>query len=294
MKRPLPADLRVVDWNSSDEFYRARGAWQSWMRTDKALSPMARLAGIEISDRIGFDRNGAWPSQAYIGARLGVSERTARSAVGELLGRTWFIARRGGFEGSDGKALKTGQHLPLTYLMAVSARVLREVLQAEKVRVSLFKEARIAQLNRQRIADLLLEAQPEENFLFDRKKLAGPAGRNLPVLPEENCRIISPVNRSSDSFHGITTDPLGETAQEEALRHQSLSMESFHSLLGDGAPEVGKRRGARLGSSRVAFLISQVEQLGAVGASEQIREAAAIADAHEKAGARRAAGRDGS
>lgn len=76
------AELRTVDW-TVQEFYPARAAWQSWVRSDAKLSMTARCVAFEISDRMGPDNNGSWPSQKFIGARLGCKERTVREAISE-------------------------------------------------------------------------------------------------------------------------------------------------------------------------------------------------------------------
>ncbi len=177
---PPLSDLRVVDWTEQDEFYPARGAWQEWVRCDAKLSMTARTVAIEITDRISHDKNGAWPSQLLIAARLGCSDRTVRAAVGELLERGWLAARRGGFEGKNGEAPKSGVRANYTYIMAVHPAVLTEVLAAAEDRIAAFKVESASIPYRQKIAGLLLAAKPEDFFRSNRKISSAQTGRKLP------------------------------------------------------------------------------------------------------------------
>lgn len=294
-------DISIVDWKQRDAFYVARGAWQQWVRCDSKLSSTAKVAAWEISDRMSPDNDGAWPSQELIAARIGCGERTARSAVNELMDRAWLMARRGGFEGKDGRKARDGFKEPYTYIMTASESVLREVIDGEQLRVARFKDNRLRLPSREEIGDILRRAIPAENGRSYRQEIAAHTGRNLPLIPAENGRIICTGNLSREPVHGISEDKrLGETEQEEAQGHQLLPSKSPSSVLPDtdeadeqlrveedviaaigkvagGDLARGRQLARRLGKPRLQHLFELAHDRGVGGAFSDIVAAAQAA-----------------
>ncbi|MFC5392829.1 helix-turn-helix domain-containing protein [Bosea vestrisii] len=281
------AELRTVDW-TDQEFYAARAAWQSWVRSDAKLSMTARCVAFEISDRMGPDNNGSWPSQKFIGARLGCKERTVREAISELFDRGWLLARRGGFEGKNGELRKSGFRASYTYIMTVHPQVLAEVLASEQGRMVAYHEEVQSAPYRQKIAALLLSAKPAESCRVDRQKVAAHTGENPPLIPAESCRIIYPDNLSSEPVHG-TSEERGlseETIQDEALGvsdaldpvvDDARLHRDVHLALGGGDIDLGRMLAEAIGRQQVDRLKDRVRVDGVIGAADELSAAAARA-----------------
>lgn len=292
------ADISIVDWKRRDDFYVARGAWQQWVRCDNQLSSTAKVAAWEISDRMSPDNDGAWPSQELIAARIGCGERTARSAVNELMGRAWFMARRGGFEGKGGRKPRDGFKESYTYIMSASEAVLREVIEGEKDRVAKFKENQLHLPSREEVGDILRRAIPAENGRSYRQEVAAHTGRNLPLIPAENGRIICTENLSIEPVHGITEDKrLGDRVEDRSHGSIIRPSESLTPVLldddeaelsprdeliralGEGDVRAGRLLADTLGPPRCSFLVQEIIDNGPWRAGAAIREAAADARA---------------
>lgn len=290
------SDIRALDWVERDEFYAARGAWQEWVRCDAALSMTARCVAIEISDRMSFDKNGAWPSQPFIAARLGCKERSIRSAIGELIDRGWFLARRGGFEARDGAERKSGLRASYTYIMTAAPVILRAVLSEEQERVALFKEERRDRPYRQKVAGLLIDAKPAENCRPYRQKVAALTGEKLPGSPAESCRVIYSEILSSEPLHGTSEDKrLGETVQDESQGSPSLPSECPSTVMPDEADDemaareeviaqlaggdlrLGRRLAEFVPEKAMSHLVSRVLVEGIVGTADAIKTMARAA-----------------
>jgi hypothetical protein len=214
--------------------------------------------------------------------------------------RAWLMARRGGFEGRHGRKPKDGFKEPYTYIMTASESVLREVIDGEKSRVANFKDNRLLLPSREEIGDILRRAIPAENGRSYRQEIAAHTGRNLPLIPAENGRIICTGNLSSEPVHGIYEDKrLGETEQDETQGHPLLPSESPSSVLpdtddadeqlrveeetlarlGEGDISLGIRRAALIGAPRVSRLAARIGEVGMIEAAEEI--IAAIKSARE-------------
>jgi len=279
MAPPPLSKLRVVDWTEQDEFYPARGTWQSWVRSDAKLSMTARTVAVEITDRISPDKNGAWPSQLLIAARLGCSDRTVRTAVGELFERGWLAARRGGFEGKGGEAPKTGVRASYTYIMAVDPDVLDDVLAAEAERIASFKLETASIPYRQKIAAMRLASKPEESFRSNRKISSALTGKILPPKPEENCRIISTENLTTEPLHGISEERglSDATVQDRSQEQLDPDLVALLTELGDGDISAGRERSRIVSSDMFEAAFEAVKRLGVAGCQSHIqflREAA--------------------
>ena len=68
----------------SKDFTRARLQAADELRRDGNLSPAARLVGLEIFSYVNQASGEAFPSQATIARRLGLTDRTVRTAVKQL------------------------------------------------------------------------------------------------------------------------------------------------------------------------------------------------------------------
>jgi biotin operon repressor len=81
----------------SKDFLRARLQAADELRRDGNLSPAARLVGLEIFSYVNQASGEAFPSQATIARRLGITDRTVRTAVKQLAdaGRINVRGRRG-------------------------------------------------------------------------------------------------------------------------------------------------------------------------------------------------------
>jgi biotin operon repressor len=78
----------------SKDFTRARLQAADELRRDGKLSAAARLVGLEIFSYVNQASGGAFPSQATIARRLGITERTVRTAVKQLVDAGHINVRR--------------------------------------------------------------------------------------------------------------------------------------------------------------------------------------------------------
>jgi len=81
----------------SKDFARARLQAADELRRDGKLSAAARLVGLEIFSYVNQASGEAFPSEATIARRLGITDRTVRTAVKQLAdaGRINVTRRRG-------------------------------------------------------------------------------------------------------------------------------------------------------------------------------------------------------
>src|SRR5215475_8372278 len=68
----------------SKDFLRTRLQAADELRRDAKLSPAARLVGLEIFSYVNQASGEAFPSEATIARRLGITDRTVRTAVKQL------------------------------------------------------------------------------------------------------------------------------------------------------------------------------------------------------------------
>jgi transposase-like protein len=80
----------------SKDFARARLQAADELRRDAKLSPAARLVGLEIFSYVNQASGEAFPSEATIARRLGITERTVRTAVKQLADAGRIKVRRRG------------------------------------------------------------------------------------------------------------------------------------------------------------------------------------------------------
>jgi biotin operon repressor len=78
----------------SKDFTRARLQAADELRRDGKLSAAARLVGLEIFSYVNQASGEAFPSQATIARRLGITERTVRTAVKQLVDAGHINVRR--------------------------------------------------------------------------------------------------------------------------------------------------------------------------------------------------------
>ena len=100
------------DASGHKAFRREKARFRDAIIHDASLSPAARLVGYEIADNINVRSGDAWPSQEYIGRRLGIEVRSVRRGIAQLLRAGWFKSEIDGrtwryipcFEQTDRKA----------------------------------------------------------------------------------------------------------------------------------------------------------------------------------------------
>jgi DNA-binding FadR family transcriptional regulator len=98
----------------SKDFARARLQAADELRRDGKLSTAARLVGLEIFSYVNQASGEAFPSEATIARRLGITDRTVRTAVKHLAdaGHMNVTRRRGRSNLYSPTFIKTQEKLP--------------------------------------------------------------------------------------------------------------------------------------------------------------------------------------
>jgi hypothetical protein len=249
-------DVRLVEWRNAEAFRREKAAWLRAIRRvgDLRLTNMVVVV-LVISDFMRPENDAAWPSINRLAAELGWSVASVKRALRLAVAWGWLIRDR---------RYATSNR----YLMSFSVSVRTGVEERHGLRIAPFLDRQGSRI------------KPEPTDSSSLISLSDQTCAHSGIKPDPRYLGRIPENDTGEEF---LTERLGETEQDEALQEPSLSIETFHALLGFGDADLGEWRGMRLGSQRVAFLMSQIEEYGAVGAAEQIHEAAAIADAAEVA-----------
>jgi Helix-turn-helix domain len=79
-----------------DNFRRRLAQYRAAILHDVDLGLAARVIGYELADCINPKSFDAWPSQEWLASRLGLTTRTVRRAVPELVEQGWFTIEMDG------------------------------------------------------------------------------------------------------------------------------------------------------------------------------------------------------
>lgn len=249
-------DIRQVEWSDAESFRREKAGWLRAIRRvgDLRLANMVWLLMV-LGDYMKPQNEAAWPSINRLAADLGWSLASVKRAIALAIAWGWIIRDR---------RYATSNR----YLMSFSVSVRADVEHRHGLRLQPFLDR------------LGSGIKPEPTVSSNLSPLWDQTCAHSGIKPELRYLRKIPETENQEEY---LTDPLVETEQDETLSDIDISIEEIHSLLGAGDPHLGRTRATRLGPSRIHFLIGRVEQLGRVGAAEEIRDAAALADAAEAA-----------